>query len=332
MVKHLLVKGLLVKSLFYRRLFSRNVLPMGLLVLAPVALAQPMVATTIKPVTMIVQAIAGEHAQVEQILSNNASPHDFALRPSDVRKLYAADTVVWVGESLEAFMEKPLKNAGKLQGSIEWLALEGLTTRSHSDEHEEGHDEEGHDDEHEKQEESAGHDEHEHDGVDAHVWLNPDNAIVLAQAVTQRLSQLDPEHSGDYQANLAWFMADVSNASIHLGQELSLLKDFNYVVFHDAYGYFEDYFGMQHVAALALSPERKPGAKKVLAIRQLIEDKQVDCVLSEPQFSPAIVEVLLEGSQVKTAVIDPLGVSVPLTANAYSQFLKQLTQQIKACL
>ncbi|MDP5056259.1 MAG: zinc ABC transporter substrate-binding protein, partial [Marinomonas hwangdonensis] len=131
---------------------------LGASVLAPLAVAKPVIATSITPVSMVVAAIAGDKADIEQIVSSTASPHDFALRPSDLRKLHNADTVVWVGESLENFLEKPLQNAGKDDTAIEWLALEGVTLLDFgADEHD---DHKGHDDHGHKKHDDHGHKKH----------------------------------------------------------------------------------------------------------------------------------------------------------------------------
>ena len=184
-------------------------------VLSPLALAKPTIVTSIKPVSMVVAAIAGDHAEIQQIVSSTASPHDFAMRPSDLRKINNADTVVWVGESLERFLEKPLENAGKEASSIEWLALDGMKLHNfaeehHHDEEESGdadHEEHDEHEDHEKHDEheSEGHEGHHHDGVDPHVWLSPDNARVLAKAVAARLVTLDTKNAAYYEGNLMAF-------------------------------------------------------------------------------------------------------------------------------
>tara|TARA_R110001632_G_scaffold196061_2_gene318014 strand:+ start:47310 stop:48254 length:945 start_codon:yes stop_codon:yes gene_type:complete len=306
---------------------------LGVSALSPLVLAKPTIVTSIKPVSMVVAAIAGDHAEIQQIVSSTASPHDFAMRPSDLRKISNADTVVWVGESLERFLEKPLKNAGKEQSSIEWLALEGMSLHNFA---EEAHDDEG--EEHEEHKEHEGHEEHEeheghnHDGVDPHVWLSPDNARVLAKAVAARLVSLDAENATYYEGNLATFEKGLTAKDAEIRQALSKVSTVPYIVFHDGYSYFEQHYGLSHSGEITVSPERKPGAKKVAEIRREIEEHKVQCVFSEPQFSPAIVEILLEGSSVKTAPLDPLGGNVAMGKNAYFSFLDNLSGQFLSCL
>lgn len=297
---------------------------LGVSALSPLVLAKPTIVTSIKPVSMVVAAIAGDHAEIQQIVSSTASPHDFAMRPSDLRKISNADTVVWVGESLERFLEKPLKNAGKEQSSIEWLALESMSLHNFA--------EEAHDDEGEGHEEHEGHEGHNHDGVDPHVWLSPDNARVLAKAVAARLVSLDAENATYYKGNLATFEKGLTAKDAEIRQALSKVSTVPYIVFHDGYSYFEQHYGLSHSGEITVSPERKPGAKKVAEIRREIEEHKVQCVFSEPQFSPAIVEILLEGSSVKTAPLDPLGGNVAMGKNAYFSFLDNLSGQFLSCL
>ncbi|WP_417560722.1 zinc ABC transporter substrate-binding protein ZnuA [Marinomonas sp.] len=328
---------------------NKLILALGVSALSPLALAKPVIVTSIKPVSMVVAAIAGDKADIEQIVSSTASPHDFAMRPSDLKKIINADTVVWVGESLERFLEKPLENAGKEESSIEWLALDGMALHNfakehHHDEDEEDHDHEGHDDHdhnHEghdhhvadgNHEEHEGHEGHHHDGVDPHVWLSPDNVKVLAKAVTARLVSLDSANAGYYQDNLAAFEKGLSAKDAEIRKALNKVSKVPYIVFHDGYSYFEQHYGLSHAGEITVSPERKPGAKKVAEIRHEIQENKVQCVFSEPQFSPAIVKTLLEGSDVKTAPLDPLGSKVKMGTNAYFSFLDNLSGQFLSCL
>ncbi|PYF78362.1 zinc transport system substrate-binding protein [Marinomonas alcarazii] len=358
---------------------NKLLLALGVSALSPLALAKPVITTSIKPVSMVVAAIAGDKADIQQIVSSTASPHDFAMRPSDLKKILEADTVVWVGESLERFLEKPLENAGKEESSIEWLALQGMALHNfaddhgghddhdddhheheghghddhddhheheghghddHDDHHEhEGHGHDDHDDHHEHEghghddhHEHEGHEGHHHDGVDPHVWLSPDNVRVLAKAVTARLVSLDAANAEYYKGNLASFEKGLSAKDAEIRKALNKVNTVPYIVFHDGYSYFEQHYGLSHAGEITVSPERKPGAKKVAEIRREIEEHNIQCVFSEPQFSPAIVKTLLEGSDVKTAPLDPLGENVKMGQNAYFSFLDSLSGQFLNCL
>ncbi len=363
----------------------KSALPLSLL-LSVSAFANTQVVTTVKPVSLIVGAIGGEHVTVEQLINNQASPHDFALRPSDLRKLNDAELVVWVGESLETFLEKPLANLNAKK-DLEWMALNGLTLREFGEEHDhEGHeheDHEGHDHEdheghehedheghdledhegHEHEdheghdhedheghdhedheghdhedheghdhEDHEGHDHHghSHTGTDPHVWLDPENAKVLAHAVADRLAALDPDNAEAFEANYATFVNDLEQADKRLAAQLKPIHDVPYFVFHEAYGYFEAHYGLNNQGAVTVSPERKPGAQTVAKLREEIEEHKVECIFSEPQFSPGIVKTLIAGTDVKSAVLDPLGSTYQV--DTYGAFLEELGNQYLSCL
>jgi zinc transport system substrate-binding protein len=164
------------------------------------------------------------------------------------------------------------------------------------------------------------------------VWLSPDNAKVLAVAVAQRLVLLDPENASVYQHNLADFEKGLALKDAELKASLSTVKDVPYIVFHDGYGYFEQHYGLDHVGEVTVSPERKPGAKKIAEIREMINHNKVQCVFSEPQFSPAIVKTLLDGSKVNSVPLDPLGTDITINRGAYLAFLSEVSGQFMSCL
>ena len=147
-----------------------------------------------------------------------------------------------------------------------------------------------------------------------------------------RLVYLDSANAEYYKANLAEFEKGLKATDKEIQKSLHKVDTVPYIVFHDAYTYFEEHYGLGNVGEITVSPERKPGAKKVAEIRHEIEEHKVQCVFSEPQFSPAIVRALLDGTEVKTAPLDPLGGDIPLNKNAYFSFLKALSGQFLNCL
>ena len=155
---------------------------------------------------------------------------------------------------------------------------------------------------------------------------------MLAQAVTQRLVKIDSANAEYYETNLSTFLQKLDQQDTQLSAKLSKVKQVPYIVFHDAYRYFEEHYGLNHAGEISVSPERKPGAKKIAELRHEIAENQVQCVFSEPQFSPGIVRTLLEGSQVKTAQLDPLGSNIKLSPQAYLQFMQGLGDQFLSCL
>jgi len=147
-----------------------------------------------------------------------------------------------------------------------------------------------------------------------------------------RLVYLDSDNASYYKTNLAAFEKGLTATDAEIRQSLNKVKDVPYIVFHDGYTYFEEHYGLNHAGEVAVSPERKPGAKKVAELRHEIEENKIQCVFSEPQFSPGIVESLLEGTNVKSGVLDPLGSDVKINKDAYLSFLKMLSGQFISCL
>ncbi|WP_083100432.1 metal ABC transporter solute-binding protein, Zn/Mn family [Pseudophaeobacter leonis] len=192
---------------------------------------------------------------------------------------------------------------------------------AHDDDHEEGHDEE-HSDEH-------GHDGHE--GVDPHAWLSPENAQLWLEVIAAELSRLDPENAATYAANAAAGRAEIQTARAQIAESLSRPQSGGFVVFHDAYQYFEHSFGIQAAGAIALSDASDPSPARIAEIQQVVKDHAVSCVFSEPQFNPDLVATVLEGSAAKTVVIDPMGTGLELGSGFYVALLHELGAAMVAC-
>jgi zinc transport system substrate-binding protein len=200
---------------------------------------------------------------------------------------------------------------------------------AHDDDHEEGHEaahEEGHKEEHS---EEHGHDGHE--GVDPHAWLSPENAQLWLDVIAAELSRLDPENAATYAANAAAGKAEIQTARAQIAESLSRPQGGGFVVFHDAYQYFEQSFGIQAAGAIALSDASDPSPARIAEIQQVVKDHAVSCVFSEPQFNPDLVATVLEGSAAKTVVIDPMGTGLELGSGFYVALLHELGAAMAAC-
>ena len=266
------------------------------------------VVSSIKPVQLIVVAIGGDKVRADLLLPASVSPHLYQLRPSDRRTLANADAVFWIGPDLERFLVKPLA----LLNETRTVALQDtLVTNNYH-----GHQE---------------HDGHSHNG-DPHNWLNPIKTIEMAARIAQTLSELDQGNKAYYQANLATFRDNLQQ----LDEELQrLFKEpglGGYLVLHDAYNHFEQRYGLQHKAAVLINPDRQPGVKRLLAIRQLLASKQVGCVFTEPQFQQMALNKLLADAKVLQAVLDPLAIDTPVGKDGYLQFMRVFSQTFFRCL
>lgn len=282
------------------------------------ARAEVRVLTSIKPLQLIAAAIQGDAGQAEVLLPPGASPHHFALRPSDVRRAADVDLLYWVGPDLEGFLPRVL--AGRDKPSVAVQELPGMTLR-HFGQAARGEDE--HHDEH---------DDHDHDhrpgSLDAHLWLLPANARVIAAKMAADLAAADPANAALYQANLQAFEQRLSALDGRLKTRLAPLAGKPFFVFHQAFDYFESAYGLQHVGVFTAASEVQPGARHVAAMRERLKATGPACVFSEPPLRPRLAETLSAGLPVRLAELDALGAE----AGSYEQLLDALAGQLAGCL
>lgn len=302
------------------------------------ALAAPRVAVDVAPVHAIVAAVMEGVGAPDLILPPGASPHGYALRPSDAGALEAADLVVWVGPELTPWMEGTIDalaaNAARLRlteaDGVRLLPVrEGgpFEAHVHDDDHDHDHDH-GHDHSH-AEDETGGHD---HGLADGHLWLDPLNAAAIATATAGALAELDPENAGAYADNAAAFEAAMAALVEEIGGRLEPVRGARFVVFHDAYQYFEDRFGLPAAGAIALSDAVAPGPQRVAEIRDRIRGEDVVCVFAEPQFEPKLIATVIEGTPARTGTLDPLGSDLAPGPELYGALLRGLADGLVACL
>ena len=288
------------------------------------------VLTTIKTLGFIAAAITDGVSEPKVLLPTGASPHDFSLRPSDIRSINSADLVVWVGPELEGFMAKPLANHPHALAltQVEGMPLFNYATQDSHDSHD--HDDHDHA-AHEHGDHDEGHEGHHHEGVDPHIWLGPTQAKVIAKAIASELGKLDPANQARYDANLAAFDAKVDAKDKVIAGQMRAVNEKGYFVFHEAYGYWERHYGMSSKGHFTVSPERRPGAKTLVDIRKALEEKQASCIYAEPQFSPAVIESVARNTGAKVLLLDEVGEQVPLGPDGYPQFMQQLADAFAQC-
>ena len=288
------------------------------------------VLTTIKPLGFIAAAITDGVSEPKVLLPTGASPHDFSLRPSDIRSINSADLVVWVGPELEGFMAKPPANNphALTLTQVEGMPLFNYATQDSHDSHD--HDDHDHA-AHEHGDHDEGHEGHHHEGVDPHIWLGPTQAKVIAKAIASELGKLDPANQARYDANLAAFDTKVDAKDKVIAGQMKAVNEKGYFVFHEAYGYWERHYGMSSKGHFTVSPERRPGAKTLVDIRKALEEKQASCIYAEPQFSPAVIESVARNTGAKVLLLDEVGEQVPLGPDGYPQFMQQLADAFAQC-
>ena len=291
------------------------------------------VVTTIKPLHSLISSVMEGVGEPSLIIEGTSNPHTFVFKPSHAQMLEEADIVFWIGEDLEAFMEKPLDslagNATKIS-FMELSSIEKLKFREENifDDHDDhGHDDhDGHEDEHEGHDD---HDGHNHGEFDAHIWLDPSNAIKMVLEISHELSEIDPDNAAKYEQNENKTITSLNNLINEINS--SIPKDASYVVFHDAYQYFENRFGVSSAGALTLNPDVLPGAKQIDAIQDLIQDENIKCIFSEPQYNPKIIETLAADMKISTGIMDPLGAFIEQGPEMYQNLILDIANSLKDC-
>lgn len=324
----------------------RTIACLAAMLLTSPALAGPKVIASVVPVHGIAAAVMGDTGTPELLLSGQLSEHRSTFTAAQVASLGKADLVFIVGRGLEAKLAQ-ISGSEAVNGKVfvELSEAPGIKTlpiregggwEAHDDDHEaEGHVEVGHQD---KGQEEMDHD-HGHDdraeGVltfDPHVWLDPENAKTMAAAIAAELSKADPANAATYVANAKAFAASLDETSTSITADLAAVKDKPYIVFHDAYQYFEARFGLNAVGSIADVSAQAPSAMRLKVIRDKLNATGAVCVFREPQYDDKVVGTVIEGSNAKVGVLDPLGATLTPGAGAYPQLLRNLASGLRACL
>jgi len=323
--------------------------------------AEPKVVTSIKPIHSLVSYVMDGVGRPDLLVDGSSSPHTFQLKPSHATMLQEADIVFWIGEDLESFLETPLDsiaaNAKRVtlmdSDQIELLKFrEKNVFDDHHDDHDDhdehedhadGHNEhddhdehEGHDDHdehegHDDHDEHEGHDDHahHHGEHDIHFWLDPEIAKSIVNITARELSEIDPNNKSTYEKNAANAIDDLEELINATRSKIN--SDATYIVFHDAYQYFEQRFGIEVIGALTVNPEVLPGAKQLSEIREVIEHENVNCLFSEPQFNPSIANTIAKDTGIKAAVLDPLGAELEPGKDLYFELISDMASSFENC-
>jgi zinc transport system substrate-binding protein len=284
----------------------------------------PKVVVSILPIHSLVAGVMEGIAKPQLLIRGGASPHSTSLRPSDARILAEAELIFWVSEDLETFLIKPLKGLAKKATIIELMETPGVTpAMSKSEDEVQGKDN------HEKHDK---HDSHHHGDGDPHIWLSTANAKAIVRAATKTLAKLDPKNASRYEANAQKLEMRLTVLHKNLAQNLKPIQKTPYIVFHDAYGAFENEFSLKMVGAVTISPDRKPGIRKLKHLRHEIAEHKTPCVFAEPQFSPSLIKTLISGSQAKMGVLDPIGANLHPGPNAYFELMHEIANALTNCL
>ena len=314
------------------------------------AKADIVVVTSIKPVHSLVSGVMAGVGTPSVIIEGAGSPHTYSLKPSQAKQLQDAKLVFWMGDELETFLEGPIKNIAQSATAIKLIDAQGLkkikfreggTFDDHGHDDQDEHDHEKHDDhdhekhakkEHDDHGDHDGHDDHGNGGFDPHVWLDPVNAKAIVHEIEEALVKADPKHASTYEANAHKMMEKLDALVAELREELEPVHEKGFIVFHDAYQYFEQRFDLAAIGSITVSPEVMPGAERVSELREKILELNATCIFSEPQFEPKLVETLVKGTGARTGMLDPLGATLPKGPDLYFQLIRNMASSLKTCL
>ncbi|MEE4751987.1 zinc ABC transporter substrate-binding protein [Pseudomonas alliivorans] len=308
-----------------RRFLNLCVILWASLLAVSSAQAEVRVLTSIKPLQLIAAAVQEGVGTPEVLLPPGASPHNYALRPSDVRRVRDVQLLYWIGPGMETFLPRVLE--GRSLPSVAVQTLPGMHLRhfgadnaSHDD-----HDDHGH-----------GADEHDHDhmpgSLDSHLWLSTVNARVIAAKMASDLGVADPANAARYTSNAEAFAKRLDTLDSGIKKQMSAVTGKPFFVFHEAFDYFEEAYGLKHTGVFAIAAEIQPGAQHVAAMRERLKEVGKTCVFSEPPLRPRLAETLSAGLPVKLAELDALGGYTPATAQGYEHVVQKLADDLSGCL
>lgn len=290
----------------------RTLVALLLCSLASTAAAKPKVLASIKPLALIAQEVAGGHADIDTLLPVTASAHDYPLKMSDHRRLRDADLVLWVGAELESFLARPLASLPAQQvlttyglGDLFWPEL---------DNHDHAH--------------TSRDNQHQHTSGDPHIWLDPRNAAVIARALAERLTQIAPESGAQFTLNAERFSQSLVELDAQLLKQLAPVKPLGFAVYHEGYSHFVSHYGLHQLAYVTFTPERRPGAKHLQELRDVLA-KEGRCVFLEPYHNSSSLEEMAHSLGLNIGMLDPVGNE---QVSSYRMLMEQLGQSFLRCL
>jgi len=286
------------------------------------------VVVSIKPFHSLVSSVMQGVSEPALLLNGNNSPHTYSLRPSAAVKLQNADLVFWGGENLEGFLAKPIHSLAAGARVVSFEDTPGLILRPFRSvkEWQELDPESKNDQDHVKKRKI-----NRLPGNDPHIWLDPLNAQKITQYLIQILSKFDPENSQTYHSNGKKTILRLSDLNIQLETKMSSVSSKPYIVFHDAYQYFEKRYQLNPIASVTVNSGTSTSVGRLIDIRKKIKIKKVLCIFTEPQFSPKLVQTVISGTAVKKGILDPIGTRISPGPEMYFTLLNNISHSISTC-
>jgi len=293
----------------FKRTIAPFLLAFAMLMPSSPGIAQPRVVTSIKPLQLIAAAVMDGVAQPAVLIPSNQSPHHYVLRPSDVARVSNADILLWVGEPLETYLASLFSDVGEGTVVLEAASLGGIWLQAPG----------------------GGRLLEDEARYDAHLWLNSENGVEIAERLSAALVERDAANADQYRANLARFQALMTATQSQIATQLAALAGMDYAVFHDGIQYFEQQFGLEHQFVVAPDHENQPGIRHLMEIQASIAQRAPACLLEDINTSIATVNTVLEDFPVQRVRIDPLGDSLPVDNQGYALLLTSLADAFETC-
>ena len=289
------------------------------LLITDVVFASPKVVTFILPVQSLASGVMAGIGKPELAIGGGGSPHHHTLRPSEAKKIYEADLLVWVGPTLESFLVKVINNKdlkAKILTITEIKEVDWIRT---VDDHGEVHG-------------SVNTNLSGEPEINPHFWLDPQISQIFVTKLAEVLSNIDPVNSTHYSLNAKNLNKKLNELEANLRKNFIAIKNIPYISFHDAYTYLERRFELAGQGSVTFSAERMPGIRKVVELRKKIKDNNVVCVFNEPQFESSLVKTLIEGTPVRSGMLDPIGNAGTDGPEAYFEMMDGIENGLKKCL
>ena len=277
------------------------------------------IVVSIKPLHSLVSAVTEGSNSVSLVIDSSMTPHNFALKPSHAKLLNNAKVLFYIDDEFESGLKKTVKGLPKSVKVIrvsKMKKLRLLSTRADDNWEEDGHD----------------HHDHGHSSNDLHFWLDPNNAIEIVKSITQELSAIYPENINIYKKNAKNIIKEIKTTDLLIKSMLEPVRNKPYIVFHDAYQYFEKAYSLKSVGSILVDPELPASAKRIIKIRSKIKSLNAYCVFKEPQFRAKIVKTVIDGTTTKIGILDPLGADIKSGPDMYTSLLKNIAENLNACL
>jgi len=289
----------------------------------------PNVVADIAPIRSLVAQIMDGAGSPSQIIPTGASPHSYAMRPSEARALQGADLVVWVGPALTHWLEEPLdtlaRDALRLT-LMDSVGTRNLPMRAAETLEQEG---QGHSHDHDHDHATANEDGHGHDhagDTDPHGWLDPANAVLWGAMIAAQLAELDPDNADLYQKNWAALRDEVEVLMPQIAKMLAGAQEKPFIVLHDSFHYFEVAFGIEAQSFVIPGDGSTPGPARLKALRDHLVARPAVCAFTEPQENDALLQTAIEGQGTRVTVLDPMGDGQMRYADLMRGFAKAMAE------